>query len=95
MASCIFLIGVATRIFAVLRLADNATLLRFDALLDERTVSGDKLSIEWLLRRDALFDESNVRGDTLFSDAVFDDGAVTGGSDVFSILRDILYIIYN
>lgn len=95
MASCIFLIGVATRFFAVLRLADDATLLRFDALLYEWSVSGDKLPIDWLLRRDALFDEGNVRVDTLFSDALFDDGAVTGGSDAFSILRDILSIIYN
>jgi len=88
MASCLSLIGVTTRIFAVLRLAVDATLLRRDALFDVWTVSGDKLFIDalLLLRRDALFDVWTVSGDKLFidallllrRDAVFDEGTVRG-----------------
>jgi hypothetical protein len=89
MASCLSLIGVATRIFAVLRLAVDALFrLADDALFDVRTVSGDKLFIDalLLLRRDAVFDEGTVSGDTLFSDALLERGDLPGD---FSALGDI------
>jgi len=87
-ASCLSLMGVTTRIFAVLRLAVDATLLRRDALFDVWTVSGDKLFIDalLLLRRDAVFDDGTVSGDTLFSDALLERGDLLVD---FSTLSDI------
>jgi hypothetical protein len=62
-ASCLSLIGVTTRVFAVFRLAVDATLLRRDALFDLWTVSGDKLFIDALLERGDLLGDFSTLGD--------------------------------
>ena len=63
MASCLSLIGVTTRFFALFRLAVDATLLRRDALFDVWTVSGDTLFSDALLERGDLLGDFSTLGD--------------------------------